>query len=164
MELNQDLEWLAQVSKDKLPSFFKLARQLKFRSELQIKAVSLAEVISDSIDCTSCGNCCRHSYPVLEEDEIEKISISMDLKTRKFREKYLNRDEDGFEVLGTGICPFLSDNRCEIYSIRPRGCREFPHLKRTNLLDTLEELIPSARVCPIVFHFLSGLETIEQEF
>lgn len=82
--------------------------------------------------CTGCGRCCtgRGNY-VVEVDRAEqrRIQRSLGITWRWFRRRYVFRFDDETESLRmpNGRCVFLGDdNRCRIYSVRPRQCRTYP--------------------------------------
>ena len=79
-------------------------------------------------DCLQCANCCKTTSPIFTNKDIERISKAFRIKTRQFIDTYLHMDEDQDYVLNTSPCTFLAaDNSCNIYEVRPRACREYPH-------------------------------------
>lgn len=89
--------------------------------------------------CTACGNCCRDYWvPVTDADLrllpvplpgvvqwLDGQQVDMTGEPETFvvlpqgrRLLVLKRDQDG--------CCFLRENRCTIYSQRPRSCRNYP--------------------------------------
>ncbi len=81
------------------------------------------------------------------------------MKAAEFEETYLRIDEDGDHVLQTVPCPFLqSDNKCNIYDIRPKACREYPHTDRIKQQQILHLTRKNAAVCPAVYTILEKVE------
>jgi Fe-S-cluster containining protein len=78
------------------------------RADKPLQFVCLAE---------KCGLCCKLlGSPVVSEKEAEKIDPNHILKN-----KY------GLFIKSNDCtCSVLKDNLCSIYSVRPRGCREYP--------------------------------------
>lgn len=68
--------------------------------------------VSEPIDCTSCGNCCKEMQPILKKKDISKLSKSLNITPDQFITRYVNKDEDGESTLNQLPCPFLKDNRC----------------------------------------------------
>jgi len=84
-------------------------------------------------ECTGCGACCTGGYDhFVEADRGEREAIRqyLGLSQAWFRRRYLTRVDDsttGIRLNPDGRCPFLGrDNRCRIYSVRPRQCRTYP--------------------------------------
>ena len=82
--------------------------------------------------CTKCGSCCTLD-DFLTAGKIKNIKkhLEVDAKVELlFRElgKMWEADEVKYEEYIThNQCPFLVDNSCSIYEIRPEGCRLFPN-------------------------------------
>ena len=74
--------------------------------------------------CTGCGQCCSNILPMTDE-EIETI--------RKYVKKYNIKENKHLIPLTEPIfdmtCPFLDDSKscekCKIYEVRPKICRDF---------------------------------------
>ena len=74
--------------------------------------------------CRMCGECCRRLSKVIYDPRLDRIYMEdLDFEYFEGIEEY--RD---FQHPIKVTCPFLRDNRCTIYKIRPRSCREFPLL------------------------------------
>ena len=72
------------------------------------------------LDCLKdkCAKCCRTlGTPVVTSLEAEKIAA-----------EWLIKDKHGriFTRSQNSVCCLLKDGLCSIYSVRPRGCREYP--------------------------------------
>ena len=95
----------------------------------------------DSFECSKCGTCCRWSgYVHIEEKDIKRISAFLHIDEQDFIDKYtcLTSNRQGLSIIENpdGSCIFLNnENQCEIYSVRPRQCKEFPHKWRLNNMD-----------------------------
>ena len=75
--------------------------------------------------------CCSTTGPLFTDKDIGRIARHLRIKPSEFTEKYLRIDEDKDYVLQQVPCAFLGeDNRCSIYDVRPKACREFPHTDR----------------------------------
>ena len=72
--------------------------------------------------------------------------------------QYLRLDEDQDWVLQTLPCPFLdSDNRCSIYDVRPKACREFPHTDRKKFQQITHLTLKNVAICPAAFNIVESL-------
>ena len=82
--------------------------------------------------CTGCGACCTGAADHVEVDarEAEAIRRFLGVSPAWYRRRYLIREPDGSRGIrldDDGRCPFLGrNNRCRIYSVRPRQCRSYP--------------------------------------
>lgn len=81
--------------------------------------------------CTQCGKCCtgRPGYTWVTVDEIVEIAKFLNMEIEKFAESYLRLVDGAFALLEytpSYDCCFLKENRCSIYSVRPKQCRTFP--------------------------------------
>ena len=111
--------------------------------------------------CLDCANCCKTTSPIFREVDIERIARHLKIKSGDFTSKYLHLDEDNDWVLNTAPCPFLgSDNYCNIYSVRPRACREYPHMQRKNIAQIMELTFRNTLVCPAVAVVVERLKKI----
>ena len=78
-----------------------------------------------------CGACCinhgNYAYVYLEDEEVEGLADSLDLKRDEFLARYTSLD-DGLVILRMDepACPFLDGLRCGVYPVRPTQCRTFP--------------------------------------
>lgn len=80
------------------------------------------------LDCLDCGACCHDSNVLLDADDLERFREGgrPDLTTSR----YVKRSRDGKLTLrwaAPGPCQHLqSDNKCQIYALRPFNCSVFP--------------------------------------
>ena len=73
--------------------------------------------------------------------------------------EFLRVDEDQDYVLKKLPCSFLmQDNRCSIYDVRPKACREFPHTDRIKQKQLLNLTQKNTEVCPAVFNIIENLK------
>ncbi len=73
------------------------------------------------------------------------------MQTAQFEATYLRIDEDQDWVLQHLPCPFLGgDNRCGIYDVRPKACREYPHSDRVKQHQLLSLHAKNCSVCPAI--------------
>jgi Fe-S-cluster containining protein len=121
--------------------------------------------VSEAIDCTSCGNCCKEMQPILKKKDISKLSKSLNITPDQFITRYVNKDEDGESTLNQLPCPFLKDNRCTQYDSRPADCASYPHLHKKYFVFRLIGVVNNYSICPIVFNVYEALKSkLESEF
>ncbi|RLE45720.1 YkgJ family cysteine cluster protein [Candidatus Woesearchaeota archaeon] len=119
----------------------------------------IVKEVEKKIDCTKCGNCCKEMSPVLTLEDIERISKKLKISKGDFLKKYTERNEDK-DIVFKLPCPFLQNNKCSIYEIRPKECKEFPHLDK-DISFRCHQFFSNAEICPIVFNVL---ENAKEEF
>ena len=109
-------------------------------------------------DCLECANCCKTTGPLFTPKDIERISKSFRMKPSKFIADYLKIDEDNDYVLQSVPCVFLSqDNKCSIYDIRPKACREFPHTDRRKFQQISNLTLKNVKICPAAFNIVEAM-------
>jgi Fe-S-cluster containining protein len=139
---------------------------LKFKGDRKIDRIvhRLYHEISQDIDCTQCGNCCRELKPLLTRSELRLLSDFINVPPKKFLEDYTEFDdtEKKLRLKGTP-CSFLKDNKCTVYECRPSDCRSFPHLHKREFTTRLINVLQSYSICPIVFNVYEQLK-IEMRF
>jgi len=53
------------------------------------------ETIAKQIDCTSCSNCCYGVSPVLDSDDVARLSKGLEISKKALIKRFLTTDEDG---------------------------------------------------------------------
>jgi uncharacterized protein len=144
-------------------------RNWDFRDRLRACDLSLEEIdqivheltknISSQIDCRACANCCLKMSPLVNDREAARIARHLKVSTKTFKLKYLEFEpERKKNVMYQTPCPFLKDNICSKYDVRPGDCRSFPHLHKPEFMFRLRSVISNCAVCPIVFNVYEGLK------
>jgi Fe-S-cluster containining protein len=118
----------------------------------------LYKQFSETIDCTTCGNCCKEIKPSVNKTDIEKLSNSIKITPDKFIADFVEKDEDGEDVIRQIPCPFLSEKRCTQYVSRPAECASYPHLHKKGFAFRLVGVVINASICPIVFNVYEALK------
>lgn len=150
--------------KQKDPSFkqvFKRIRSKKPR-DLDLQFEKAHDQVFEQVDCLSCGNCCKTTSPMWNETDIQRVANHLKMKVSAFLDAYLVKDSDDDWVFKSSPCPFLteSDLRCQIYSHRPKACKEYPHTNRKNMMGILELTSKNTLICPAVSQIMEKLEQI----
>jgi len=55
----------------------------------------------------------------------------------------------------------LDDNTCNIYDVRPKACREYPHTDRKNMTQIMSLTFRNTLVCPAVAEMAQSLKLTE---
>lgn len=164
MHLETDLEKIKQLAKERDNENLKFRTFLKNHDieveELDQIVNELYQKVSKNIDCCSCGNCCREISPLISLPERKHLSKITSLSEEEVTNKYLkNSDENNTFIFKTKPCPFLDDNKCSIYDDRPKDCRSYPHLDKTEFVFRLWGVMSNYAICPIVFNVYEQLKT-----
>jgi Fe-S-cluster containining protein len=116
------------------------------------------EQVWAGIDCRTCANCCKTLHPLFSRSEVQRIATFLGLTVEELRARYLTDDADAGKYITQQLpCPFLDNNLCTIYPVRPAVCANYPHLHR-NFRSRLWQAIDNAAVCPIVYNVLERLK------
>jgi uncharacterized protein len=122
---------------------------------------SLHEKEFENINCLECANCCKTISPAMGESDVRRMASAVRMKVADFIDAYLNLDTDGDFVFKKSPCPFLlDDNKCEIYSSRPKACKEYPHTDRKRFYQILNLTAKNSEVCPAVFNIVEQLKNL----
>ncbi len=159
--MEQRIKKLAQEANKKNPDFKKLIRNLKKKTPKNFDYLmqEIHEEVFTKIDCLTCANCCKTTSPIITEKDLERIAKHLRMKPAEFIDKYLKKDTDGLWMFTQTPCVFLDrDNYCLIYEVRPKACREYPHLDRKKNHQLLHLHQKNASICPAVFDALEILE------
>jgi Fe-S-cluster containining protein len=81
--------------------------------------------------CTGCGHCCSKEpgYVWLSAAEVDAIANHLQIPKEEFMRRYTRSIFGRISLLENKItfdCVFLKENKCTIYSVRPKQCRTFP--------------------------------------
>ena len=159
MDLEKHRALVRQKAKEN-KKFFQQLKRVKPKV-LDQKIQQLHEEVSDCTDCLECANCCSTTGPLFTDKDIGRIAKYLRIKPSEFTEKYLRIDEDKDYVLQQVPCAFLGvDNKCSIYEVRPKACREFPHTDRIKQYQILDLTQKNVAVCPAVYEIVEKLKTI----
>jgi len=157
MDLERHKALVKQKAKEN-KVFFQQVKRLKPKV-LDQHIHQLHEEVFACTDCLKCANCCTTTGPLFTDKDISRISKHLRLRPSEFTEKYLRIDEDNDYVLQSVPCTFLGDdNRCSIYDVRPKACREFPHTDRVKQHQILNLTQKNVAVCPAVFEIVERMK------
>ena len=157
MDLKRHKILVKQKAKEN-KAFFQQVKRLKPKV-LDQQIHQLHEEVFACTDCLKCANCCTTTGPMFTDKDISRIAKHLRLRPSEFTEKYLRIDEDNDYVLQSVPCTFLGDdNRCNIYDVRPKACREFPHTDRAKQHQILNLTEKNVAVCPAVYEIVERMK------
>jgi len=88
----------------------------------------------------------------VSDEDAARIADHLDMASDEFIGTYLTADYDGDHKFGQTPCPFLGDDdRCTIYDLRPKDCREYPHTDKKGFTFRTMGHANNALTCPVVF-------------
>ncbi len=154
------LKQLPEQANLKRKIFRKTIQKIKKRPPKQFDYImaDIHEQVFENTDCLTCANCCKTTSPIITEKDIERIAKFLKLKPKQFITRYLQKDTDGLWMMQQIPCVFLaSDNYCIIYEVRPKACREYPHLDRKKNKQLLDLHLKNTKICPAVYDALEIL-------
>lgn len=84
--------------------------------------------------CTECGKCCSGSpgFVWVTNEEMQEIASFLHISLEAFQKKYTRFAYDRYALIEKKSssqnydCIFLKDNKCQVYSHRPKQCRSYP--------------------------------------
>jgi Fe-S-cluster containining protein len=159
--LKPNLNELGKLAKDTHIETKKYFDKLKKKTPKNLDYVmhDLHEAEFKKTDCLDCANCCKTTGPLFTSADIERISKSFRQKPQQFIDQYLRIDEDNDYVLKSVPCAFLdSDNKCFIYDVRPKACREFPHTDRKKFNQITDLTLLNVAICPAAFNIVEKMK------
>ena len=155
------LNELPKLAKDKhienKKYFDKLKKKPPRDLDYQMQELHTAEF--KKTDCLECANCCKTTGPLFTSADIERISKHFKMKSQQFISQFLRVDEDNDYVLQSVPCHFLGDdNKCSIYEVRPKACREFPHTDRHKFQQISAITLLNLPICPAAFNIVEAMK------
>ena len=158
--LKPNLNELGKLAKDTHNETKKYFDKLKKKTPKNLDYVmqDLHDAEFKKTDCLECANCCKTTGPLYTEKDIERISKHLRMKPADFEAKFLKTDEDNDKVLQNLPCWFLNeDNTCNIYEVRPKACREYPHTDRKKIYQINHLMLKNTVICPAAYVFVEKM-------
>lgn len=160
IEFLQKLPDLAKKSQRETKKFLNHLKQ-KSPKDLDEVMEKLHEETFRKIDCMLCANCCKTTSPLFLRPDIDRISKYLKMKPTDFETRFLHQDEDNDVVLQQLPCAFLNaDNSCNIYDVRPRACREFPHTDRKKFYQINHLTEKNVAICPATYEIVERMKQL----
>lgn len=160
--MEERIKALPAMAKDKENTHKKFFSVLKRKPPKHLDRLmeQLHEREFEKTDCLQCANCCKTTGPLFTEKDILRIAKYLRQKPQEFTDQYLRIDEDRDWVLQQLPCIFLGeDNRCSIYDVRPKACREFPHTDRKKFQQIAHLTMKNVAICPAAFNIVEALRS-----
>ncbi len=151
------LKTFAQSKEQENDRFKDFVRQIN-GDEVDDLVKELDAMVSPTINCTSCGNCCKSLMVCLNESEADALAEHLNQSREKFDATYLEKGSNGMMIMNQMPCHFLSDNKCTIYEYRFEGCKEFPALHLPNFTKRLFTTFMHYDRCPIIFNVVEQMK------
>lgn len=161
--MNEILEDWQNNAKANEENNFIFIRSLKMRDAGLVDRLAKEIHIEafEKINCLDCGNCCKVTKPLLNEDDISNIAQFLKLNVKETKDKFLELDDDNDWTFNSLPCPFLgSQNECKIYNSRPKDCREFPHTNKSSFASRSHMHSENTKVCPATFYIVEKLKEV----
>jgi Fe-S-cluster containining protein len=95
--------------------------------------------------------------PMLCPDDMEKISQHLKITKEKFKKEYLKKTMDGSFQFKKTPCPFLQQNKCNIYKVQPKNCKHYLH---NDISLRCIQFFANAEICPIAYNVLENTKII----
>jgi len=158
-----DIAYIEQAAETKEPENLEFREFVRVDLELSDRRLNAivretTEQVWAHIDCRTCANCCKTRHPLFSRAEVERIAEYLGMTVADLRARYFEVDHEARKYITRELpCPFLKDNLCSIYEVRPSVCAGYPHLHR-NFRTRLWHTIDNAHTCPIVFNVLERLK------
>jgi Fe-S-cluster containining protein len=164
MKVEIDLEKIKLIGKEKEEENWKFRSYLKGldieEDELDKIVHEINNVVTAQIDCTKCANCCKVFDPILDAEDVVKLSTSLRMNIDEFKTAYLleSKEEENCYNFNKVPCPFLKNNKCTVYENRPKVCESYPHLHKEEFWTRLMGVVQNYSICPIVFNVYEELK------
>lgn len=157
-----DLELISLKSKEDKDAFEQLRSKIKTIPVTQFDAIAhpIVEEITNKIDCTQCGNCCKQQEPGVTVEEMDALATIKNISVDEFKDRFVAWDREGVSFLCNKPCTFLNGTICSVYSSRPNSCADFPGLHRPRLKWRWKQVEENYGICPIVFNVVERLKEI----
>ena len=158
-DIFNDFKELARSKRKENKKFFERLNGLDI-SALNDQFHAMHEEVFAETDCLQCARCCRATGPLLNKQDIARISKKQGMKPAVFEAKYLRVDEDEDWVMKSLPCPFLAldTNKCTIYEYAPKACKQYPHTDHSNMKSILGLTETNVRHCPAVFEMVERMK------
>jgi len=166
MEKNNLIDQWKEAKEKRPATYQKIVNRLVHKSNRNINEIAdqVHEDVFAKVDCLDCANCCTSIPAHVTKTDAKRISKYLGLKEKEFENKYLVRDDDQDWVLNSTPCVFLEDdNKCNIYDVRPKGCRQYPHTDDLEFKNNAHMHAENAVHCPGVYHILERLNGVRKE-
>jgi uncharacterized protein len=153
-------EWALYAESKSEESFYFIKKLKAYGNQDMIdrRAKEAHDYFFKKIDCTKCANCCKTRKPTFSKEDIKRIADFKNVQPDVIIEQYLESDEDSALVPNTLPCPFLEENKCSIYDVRPTDCAGYPYTDKKHFTSRSYGHSANTEVCPAVYHIVERLK------
>lgn len=116
------------------------------------------QTVSQAIDCTQCGNCCKTLIVNITPAEITGLAAFLNKPEAAVREEYIEESLAGNCYINSIPCTFLKERKCSIYDQRFTECRDFPHLHKPGFRERLLGTLLHYGSCPIIYNVIERVK------
>ncbi len=159
--MQNQINLLPKLAKDKHIENKKYFDKLKKKTPKNLDYImqDLHDNTFKKTNCLDCANCCKTTGPLFTLSDIERIAKYLRQKPQEFIASYLRIDEEKDYVLQSVPCSFLdTENKCIIYDVRPKACREFPHTDRKKFQQITDLTLQNLSICPAVYSIVEAMK------
>ncbi len=159
--MNPNLKEIVKLAKDTHLENKKYFIKLKNKPPKNLDYImqDLHDAEFKKTNCLDCANCCKTTGPLFKDADIDRIAKHLRQRPQQFINQYLKIDEDQDYVLQSVPCTFLDqDNKCFIYDVRPKACREFPHTDRKKFNQITDLTLLNVAICPGAFNIVEKMK------
>lgn len=162
LEIVTDLDTIRRLAEEREQTYVKFRAFLKWRldwddAKLDKVVHETARPVYEAVECMSCANCCRTMLVSVHPGDVPRLARRLRITEAAFEERYLAVSPEREKVIAESPCPFLQGSVCSVYDVRPRDCREFPHLLKGDFRSRSAATYTNAADCPIVFNVMERL-------
>jgi len=148
----------AEAADDRSFRFFRWLKLLDSKRVDRIAKETHAHVFEE-VNCTKCANCCRTLKAEFRSKDVMAASAHLGMAPNDFTDKYLLKNKQGNLEVNALPCPFLlAEGLCNIYEVRPEGCRDFPHTHKSSFASRSMTHSANVSTCPAVFEILERMQ------
>jgi len=144
-------------------------REIEYWNMVKKQGKQLMKIFEHYGGCEHCEHslCCKINPPVVKNNEVTRIANHIKMNKNDFIEKYLLDYTIPDFLPGETIndflineipCPFLDNNKCSIYPVRPAACKWFPFQPAWKII-TLEGI----DICPTATLISSNVWEYQQK-
>ena len=125
---------------------------------LDNKVHAINKRVSEAIDCTQCGNCCKTLVINITPEEVVGLAEYLQQPIEQVKEQYIEESQQGKCFINSIPCSFFADKKCTIYTHRFTECRDFPHLHKNGFRERLPGTLMHYGRCPIIYNVIEELK------
>jgi Fe-S-cluster containining protein len=115
----------------------------------------MTQRILQHYQCPDCGSCCKNHIVSFSRKEYIEISKNIsDQNLMVLKDNVEKTDIKGiYRIIKKHICPFIYNQKCEIYNNRPECCKKYPF----EFFKTNATIIVHLVICPLSINIIHDL-------